>query len=161
MHARLKLRWLSEPMIIHCVKYSPQTFLEDQINANGFLQRVFSDETTFYISARINARNVKNRGYESLHALFVHLNPVCRRTIPVSMDAFFDSPIEGLLGNVFGIRSKITLSTEVWSGLSEPRRTLSLPLRCLYFEFLMQQIKKNKHKQIRYINKQKINFVGF
>jgi hypothetical protein len=100
MHARLKFRWLSDPVIIHCVKHSPQSFLKDQINTNGFLQKIFSDEATFYVSGRINAQNVKNRGYESLHALFVHPNPVCRRTIPVSIHAFCDSRVEGLLGNV-------------------------------------------------------------
>jgi hypothetical protein len=53
-----------------------------------------------YVSGRGNARNVKNRGYESLHALFVHPDPVCRRIIPVSMHAFCRSCIDGLLGNV-------------------------------------------------------------
>ena len=101
MRARLKLHWHSDPAIMKWVKLTPQTYWEDHINTNGFLQRkVFSEEATFYVSGRVNGRNVKKRGYESLHALFVHPDPVCRRILPASMRVFCHSSINGLPGNV-------------------------------------------------------------
>jgi hypothetical protein len=102
MHARLKLRWLPDPVINHCVTHSPQTLWKDQINTNGFLKRkVFSDEATFYVSGTVNGHNVKNWGSESLHALLVYPHPVCQRTLPVSVSVLCHSRIDGLLGNLF------------------------------------------------------------